>query len=137
MPFLRIGVFGFLTAVFSFFSWGLWHQNVVTALRVNTEFVEGTCVVVTTGVDLHETGSDEGVRSVRGKRVLGYTCYAVIQYTVDGQPLETATFDGSDGYYNLRTEAEDAIAPFKTGQSYPCWYDPEDPDRVVILRRES
>ena len=134
MSIVRIGVFGFLTAFFSFFSWGLWHQNVVPAMRINTNYEETTCTVVRTGVDRHEKGTE---RSVQGRTLLGYTCYAVIKYSVASNEYERSAFDGGDGYFNLKTEAEEAIAAFQPGQSYPCWYDPLDPQRVVIVRRES
>lgn len=134
MPILRITILGFLTIVFSFFAWGFYHQEVVMARRVNTVFVEGTCVVLGIAVQKYETGGD---RSTRPRSVQGYTAHVNIRYSVDGTTYETGTLDGQGGYYDSWEDATREVSQFQRGETYPCWYDPEDPSRVVVIRRES
>jgi hypothetical protein len=44
------------------------------------------------------------------------------------------TFDPAGGYSTGKEEKERILDRFKVGLKYPCWYDPEDPNRVVLVR---
>ncbi len=44
------------------------------------------------------------------------------------------TYDIHHATRGTRDEAQAAIGRFVVGQSYPCWYDPADPQTVVLVR---
>lgn len=131
---LRIGILSFTTLVFGIFACGFWYQDVLTAQRVNTQFVEATCVVEGKVVDKQESGSE---RSTAPRSVLGYSACVQIRYTVAGEEYLGCTLDGVAGYYDSPEDAQAAMHQFTVGNEYPCWYDPQEPERVVLIRRDS
>jgi len=91
--------------------------------RANNQFVEHQCVVV--GKDL---------RVPHGRRGGGYFPVISIRYTVDGQEFQATTYSANDNWGHPRAEAQDILARFEIGREYPCWYDPNDPARAVLVR---
>ncbi len=57
-----------------------------------------------------------------------------IRYEVDDQQIETWAYDINRVYSSDRASAEAATDPFQVGERYYCWYDPENPETVVVVR---
>ena len=56
-----------------------------------------------------------------------------IHYTVNGQPHDVWATRATSNYLPY-PQAEAFLDHFQIGNSYPCWYDPQDPSRVVVER---
>jgi hypothetical protein len=52
------------------------------------------------------------------------------RFVADGRTITTAGFDALDG---RDARAED-YTHFRTGERYPCWFDPEEPTRAVLVK---
>jgi hypothetical protein len=99
--------------------------------RVNHEFVEHPCAVL-----------DTRVKEIEGAEGPLYRPEVEIEYTVDGVTYRAWTYDiatalnAGDSYASAsRKEAQQAIlAPFAALKQAPCWFDPNDPNIVVLVR---
>jgi hypothetical protein len=109
--FLIIGL-----AVFAAFAWGM----ILPAARARFVFVETRCTVL--DKRLGAGGDDTWRPEIR------------IEYQVDGRRHDTWTYDAAGVYSNGRAAKEAILAGFVQGRQYPCWYDPADPDRAVLVR---
>jgi hypothetical protein len=96
---------------------------VIPDLRVNQQFAEQKGLVLQTRL---ETADASGIKVFRPEvRIL---------YEVDGTPYRTATYDIARRYDRDQKQQQKLLDEFKVGQEYPCWYDPADPNRVVLVR---
>jgi hypothetical protein len=108
---------GGLVAIFTFF--------VIPEWRVNHDFIEHTCTVENTC--LAENG---GL----------YRAEIEIKYVIDGVEYVRPTYDiatvmEAGSSYSSDKEGKQAIRnSFTRHKQYPCWYDPENPSRVVLVR---
>lgn len=58
-----------------------------------------------------------------------------IRVELDGQePLETWTYDVGRTSYHRAEDAQALLDKIKVGEQYECWYDPLNPQRVIIAR---
>lgn len=89
--------------------------------RANNQFVEHRCVVAS---------KDLIVPHFRG----GYKPHISIRYTVNGKEFQAVTYSANDNWGHRRAEAQTILDHFEIGHEYPCWYDPDDPSRVVLAR---
>ncbi len=96
---------------------------VIPEFRANRQFAETPCTIER--VAIAETPAGDGVR---------YRPDITIQYTVSGQDYHTTTFNVQRDSFGTRETAEAKAAPFEVGHEYPCWYDPIDPSRAVLVR---
>lgn len=95
--------------------------------RANHDFVETTGVVKSVKVGQPFDGSQTG-----------YRAEVQIEYVADGQTRRHWTYDiGFDtpwAYSSDRRGPQALIDRFELGKTYPCWYDPRNPDTVVVSR---
>jgi hypothetical protein len=112
--FLLCGVVGLAALVFGM---------VVPEWRVNHRFVEGHCVVL--GKRLGQSQGEDGPV---------YRPEIHVRYDADGRPREAWTYDIHGSYTSDRAAQEAILNNFTVGREYPCWYDPRQPDRVVLVR---
>ena len=89
--------------------------------RVNNRFIEHRCLV---------EGKRIEVPHFRG----GYKPHISIRYTVNGQEYKKAAYDVNDNWGHTRLQAQDILAGFTIGSEYPCWYDPDEPSKAVLIR---
>jgi Protein of unknown function (DUF3592) len=115
-----LAVFGFFFALGCLFI-GIMARDFVREWRANNVFVEGTCVV---------TGKE--VR--RSRPGAGHWPRISIRYKVNGQELEATTYSANSSWPWSGTEAQAIIAQFEIGRHYPCWFDPDDPAEVVLVK---
>jgi hypothetical protein len=52
------------------------------------------------------------------------------RFVADGRTITAAGFDSLDG----RDARVQDYAHFRTGERYPCWFDPADPSRAVLIK---
>lgn len=60
-----------------------------------------------------------------------------VRYVVRGQEIISAGPPGGSGLSKKLKPAEKRLARFELGKSYPCWFDPEDPQVFVLTRSPS
>ena len=94
-------------------------------LVANIFYVEGRCVVLDKRVAEHT--SRRGGNST-------YRPEFLIRYEVVGQKYEVWAYDASDSSSALRWPKERVLEEFTVGEEYPCWYDPDNPSKVVVVR---
>ena len=96
---------------------------VIPEWRANRHFLPTTCEVLSKYVRLSPFRDLESFRPA-----------VHIRYTVDGRDYETTTFEAADIVYSDDDKVRALMAPFEIGKRYPCWYDPADPRRAVLLQ---
>jgi hypothetical protein len=57
-----------------------------------------------------------------------------IQYQVGGRKYEVWTYDAIPGFCTDRAAQQAIVDSFRLGAAYPCWYDPDRPDRAILVR---
>ncbi|MDO4576295.1 MAG: hypothetical protein Q4D98_13900 [Planctomycetia bacterium] len=69
-------------------------------------------------------------------RKLQYKPEFLIRYEVDGKTYKNWTFNitsiSQQGSFATEEEANRFLGELRKGSTYYCWFDPEDPDKVVI-----
>ena len=108
---LAIGIAG-SSVLFVSLVWPEW--------RANRQFAETTCTVLAKQVE-----SDGDNR---------YRPRLLVRYEVDGAAHESFTYDAAGQFRWDRAEVEATLDGYEIGQQYPCWYDPIDPARAVLVR---
>ncbi|MGB6043329.1 MAG: DUF3592 domain-containing protein [Pirellulales bacterium] len=92
--------------------------------RVNQKYVEAQGEVASVpGVEERETSKGTSVYRPR----IPFT------FVVDGVTYRSNHYDLLTEYSD-RDEARDVAARFAKGESYPCWYDPKNPENAVLVR---
>ncbi len=119
LAFLAVGLlFG------SFFAFRAWRD-----VRTFTAWVPTTCTI-----EAKEVSSTSG----SGKSKPSYRPDITFRYEVAGKEFRCTGWDswalagdyggGSSKYY------ERVLDRYEVGRAYPCWYDPADPSRAVLVR---
>lgn len=117
---LFFGLF-FLVGVAGLSAMLVWY--IIPEWQVNYEFVQTTCVVL--GKELVKK-SDDG-RSL-------YRPEIAIEYQAGGTTREAKTYDIC-GTPSVDRDAQQAILDqFEVGGQYACWYDPANPQTVVLVQ---
>lgn len=96
-------------------------------LRIALVFTETTCRVTGKRVE------SEGTRSRRHQPSFD------LVHAAAGVAVHARGFDDRSVAWVLQTRssAERILAQFRVGASYPCWVDPAQPQRVVLVRQKS
>lgn len=89
--------------------------------KVFREYAETRCTVVALGS--YETAGKNRAKNRHPE--LTYRLQA------GGTNYFATGFDNMDGRLASLSDA----GGFRIGESYPCWYDPDDPERAVLVRR--
>lgn len=98
-------------------------------LEVNRAFVENQCTILGKRIESYEK------RVRRNKTTRRRTYYRPefhIKHEVAGQSYEARGFRIVDSSSTSKTSQEKILGRYEIGKSYPCWYDPKDPARVVL-----
>ncbi|MFV2065636.1 MAG: DUF3592 domain-containing protein [Pirellulales bacterium] len=125
----RLGSLGEALFYLFFFSVGAWGLTlmltrfVIPEWRANRHFVEHTCTVVKKQV-ANRTSND----------ATQFRPELLVQYEIDGQEIESWAFDIHHTSSKSREAAKAALDNFEVGESYPCWYDPNAPTTVILIR---
>jgi hypothetical protein len=113
--FLAVGctAFGFM---FILLVWPEW--------RANRQFAQTKCVVI----DKHR-----GEKAATENEPAMYLPEIRIRYTVEGVTRESETYDVTKMYSADKQAVQATVDQFEVGKEYPCWYDPINPDTVVLV----
>jgi hypothetical protein len=96
----------------------------IPELRANRDFVEHRARLIDKRLD--EQPASDGTE---------YAPRFRLQFTVDERSyLPWASHDVTDLHTRDRERSETLLAKFDVGKEYPCWYDPRNPERVVLAR---
>ena len=95
---------------------------VIPEWRVNHEFIEDTCVV-----------SHRKIGEKADETTL-FRPEITIDYRVHGTWYSRNTYDIHRAYSSDREAAQAALDQFDEGKEYTCWYDPANPEVVVLVR---
>jgi hypothetical protein len=103
--------------------------------KANNRYLPNTCVVLdrrlATGIsdvvvvrgDLHTTEQRPSFHpEIR------------IRYEVGGKKYDVWTYDVIARFSTDRAAQQAVLDGFRVGATYPCWYDPDRPDRAVLVR---
>jgi hypothetical protein len=89
--------------------------------RANHQFIATTCQVLATRAETDSAGLTRPEVQVR--------------YTVDGRELRAWSLYDITGVYQSDAQyTQNILDKFQTGQEYPGWYDPRQPETVVLAR---
>jgi hypothetical protein len=101
-------------------------------MEVGRRFVEGRCEILGRQIIEEEKRSKSSTKSRSLSKRMHYRPEFHIRYEVAGKTLEAHTWRIVESSSTSKTSQEKVLARFEVGQSYPCWYDPADPARVVL-----
>ncbi len=109
----------------------LYFTVVVPQWQANTEFVAHHCKVL-----------DKHIGEKDGDEETLYRPEIQIEYSIGDEKFVVWTydiwaFDPTGGYSPGKEDKQKILDGFQAGQQYPCWYDPEDPSRAVLVRNYS
>jgi len=96
---------------------------IIPEWRVNHEFVEHPCRVV-----------EKRVVKVPSERGIFFRPEVKIDYEVHGVTHLPYTYDIHHTTRSTWDQAQSVIDGFSKGETYPCWYDPADPNIAVLVR---
>ena len=101
--------------------------------RSNNRYIASSGVVLDTRV--HSQLFDVAGPKGQGVRQVEYYRPEIkIQYEVNGRKFESWSYDAT-GNHSPDRAAQQAIADsFQVGATYPCWYDPDRPERAILVR---
>ncbi len=120
-------VFAFFLALGTTFMVLLIRMPVLPEWRANHDFVETRGTV--TGVQVSRS-TEEGQS--------GYRAAVQIKYMAEGHSRQhwtyDITFDTPWAYSSDLQSRQALIKRFEVGKTCPCWFDPRDPDTVVVAR---
>jgi hypothetical protein len=101
---------------------------VVLDFRVNNRYLPNSCVVLDRRI------TSEAVDEPDVGRRTAYRPEIKIRYEVAGRKYEDWTYDAIHRLYNDQAAPKAIVDSFQVGATYPCWYDPDSPDRAILVR---
>jgi len=99
--------------------------------EVGERFLENQCLILDRDIVMTErrVKRTNGPGTTKRKR---YRAEFTIRHEVDGQSYEVKTYRIVQSATGSEKTAQKILDRFEAGKSYPCWYDPDDPRRVVL-----
>ncbi|HET6881198.1 MAG TPA: DUF3592 domain-containing protein [Pirellulales bacterium] len=96
----------------------------IPEVRANRDFVEQAARLIDKRLD-QQPSRDGALFAPRFR----------LQFTAQGRThTPWAMYDVTDLHTRDRERSEELLARFEVGREYSCWYDPRNPDRVVLAR---
>jgi len=97
-------------------------RKVIPEWRANHEFLETTATVLDKRIE-HRHDPDGNLLFVPQAKIHD-----------EQSPDDIWTYDISASSYSRDADAEALLDRFEVGQTYPCWYDPLNPEVAVLVR---
>ncbi|HEX4131578.1 MAG TPA: DUF3592 domain-containing protein [Pirellulales bacterium] len=101
-------------------------QLTVPNWRANYSFEPTECTVL-----------DTRVAESAGRGRVVYRPEVRIAYMIDGVDHRIWTYDNVAMFIHDEAWCRQAIAAFKPGERRTCWYDPQNPERAIVVRGEN
>ncbi|MFO7665173.1 MAG: hypothetical protein R6V76_00960 [Desulfobacterales bacterium] len=100
-------------------------------IRKFSSYGKTTCTILDKKIQM-STGSTGKTKSPV------YDPFVSVRYNVKGKEIVSADSIKKGAFLsNSETSAEKKLALYELGKSYPCWFDPEDPQEFLLKRRLS
>ena len=103
--------------------WAMLGLLIVPEWRANRQFVETEGQVIAKSIG--EADHGDGPR---------YWPEIKVEYHANGRTYSDVTYDITGFSSASREQVQAKLDIFQVGEHYPCWYDPMNPDRVVLVR---
>jgi hypothetical protein len=109
--------------------WGL----LIPDWRANNRYVPAMCEVLDKRLDskMFETVGHDGHA---GPERPSYRPEIKIRYEVNGRKFEVWAYDAVGIYSPDRAAGQAIVDSFQVGLKYPCWYDPDRPEKAVLVQ---
>jgi hypothetical protein len=107
--------------------WGF----LLTDWRANNLYVPSSCVVLDRRL---ATSSGAMHDPELGQSRPTYHPEIKIRYEVGGRKFEIWTYDAIFMFYPDQTAQQAIVDSFQVGATYPCWYDPDHPEKAILVR---
>ena len=101
--------------------------------RANNRYVADTCLVLDKKLD-ETTMEVVDPRGGQKRQETSYCPQIKIRYEVAGRKYEALDLRGDQDRLSRPGRQQTVIDNFQVGGTYPCWYDPDSPDKVVLVR---
>lgn len=98
-------------------------EHTIPDWRANRDFLLTTCTIESKEVAV------EGAEPNPLYRPVFRVCYEV-----DGRTFRQPTYDLHETVSSDRAVSEQILGRFDVGRQYPCWYNPAEPARVVLVK---
>jgi hypothetical protein len=101
--------------------------------RVNNRYLQGSCVVL----DKRLADSDGRFPNVGHEGTppkISYHPEIKIRYEVGGRTYEVWTYDAIAMFDTDKDRMQAIVDSFQVGATYPCWYDPDRPEKGILVR---
>ncbi len=98
--------------------------------RANNRYLPNSCMVL----DRRLARAEGQVNPEGGKGGPTYHPEIKIRYEVDGRKYEVWTYDAIFMFYPDQAGQQAIVDSFQVGATYPCWYDPDSPDKAILVR---
>lgn len=101
--------------------------------RVNNRYIPMTGLVLDKRLDsqMFQVADPDGRG---GRQAESYRPEIKVRYEVNGRKFEVWSYDATGIYSPDRAAQQAIVDSFQVGSTYPCWYDPDRPDRAVLVR---
>jgi hypothetical protein len=99
---------------------------------VDRSFVEGRCEILSKKLIKEEKRTRSSRKSGSSRKRTHYRPEFHIRYEVEGKALEARTWRIVQSSSTSESGEQKVLDRFEVGKTYPCWYDPADPSRVVV-----
>ena len=97
--------------------------------RAYSDYRETRCTVFGSEVDAFQS------RSRSSDQEQSYKPVFAVRYPVDGVEMFSTGYTTASAFnFNTRASAGSVFERFAIGTTHPCWYDPQDPRTVVLVR---
>lgn len=105
----------------------VYYTNILPDKTVNDTYEVAQCTITDKKLHMH------------GTLVHTYRADFLVNYSVDTKAYNAwVSGNGLDfAYSSDRAGQEQSLTQFDVGQSYPCWYNPENPKMVVLVLRHN
>lgn len=100
--------------------------------EVDRTFVEGRCEILSKRLVEEEKRTRSSRKSGSSRKRTHYRPEFHIRYEVEGQTHEAHTWRIVMSSSSSEASQQKELDRFEVGKTYPCWYDPADPSRVVL-----
>jgi hypothetical protein len=99
--------------------------------EVGERFIENQCIILDRNIVMTERRVKR-TNSPGTKLRKRYRPEFTIRHEVDGQSYEVKTYRIVQSATGSEKTAKKTLDRFEAGKTYPCWYDPDNPRRVVL-----
>lgn len=104
----------------------IYNKNILPDKKVKQSFVQTNCLLIS--------------KELAKKKCLitRYRSDFIVRYTANGETFQNkVSGNGLDNSYTLdRTTQENNLNKLVVGDYYPCWFNAEAPNTVVLIQRE-